>query len=859
MHERPPSFTDLLPWTSYLPETKTFVLDDGFSVGAAFELLPIGTEAASAGFLADIRDALQSSLLDALPEDPSKPWILQFYLQDDYDLTTVQREIAAYAPGGRSDYADFYGELFSKHLQRIADADGAFVDELASNRPWRGKIRRVRATLYQRATPGMLTLGDDPEHALHDTVARFEQALDVAGIIHKRLDLKGFREWLLPWFNPAPPFLNGSSQQLVDLAGRTPEPVPLGYDVGQDLAYSQPSSDAARGTWLFNDRPHQIVSVQGLRRVPDIGLLSAERWQGDRCEALFDNLPMGTIAAITVVAQSQHEVATHVARIKKAAVGDSAEAALTRENVDAIDRELARGNKLFPTTIAFYVRGGSFEELQANRNQLCVTLLANGLQPIAEEADLLTLDSYLRNLPMAYDPHLESQRRRSSLMFVRDIAHLAPVYGRARSVGQPGFVFFNRGAEPWCVDPLAKSDRKKNAHVLVLGPSGSGKSATLVYLLQQAMARHRPRLFIIEAGNSFELLSAHFKAHGLSVNHIKLEPSADVSLPPFLHAKTISESYGSPDDTRDHLGEMEIIARIMITGGDAREQERLTRADRMLIRQAILDAGRDCAIKNAETLTENVVSSMRTASQSAELPENRRARAREMADSMALFTSGVAGRFYNRPGTAMPDVDVTLFEIGLLAREGYEDQLTVAYLTLMSHINDLVERHQQSARQTLVVTDEGHVVLTHPLLANYVVKITKMWRKFGAWYWIATQNLADFPDQSKRMLNMIEWWLCLAMPKDEIDQVGRFRELTPGQRALLDSTRKEPGKYVEGVMLSDEHQALFRNVPPALSLALAMTEKHEKAERREIMDRTGCSEYEAACEVAERIGSQQTS
>jgi hypothetical protein len=116
--------------------------------------------------------------------------------------------------------------------------------------------------------------------------------------------------------------------------------------------------------------------------------------------------------------------------------------------------------------------------------------------------------------------------------------------------------------------------------------------------------------------------------------------------------------------------------------------------------------------------------------------------------------------------------------MGILAREGYEDQLTVAYISMMSHINDLVERHQSDARPTLVVTDEGHIITTNPLLARYVVKITKMWRKLGAWFWIATQNLEDFPDASRKMLNMMEWWLCLVMPKEEVEQIARFKDLT---------------------------------------------------------------------------------
>ncbi len=29
-----------------------------------------------------------------------------------------------------------------------------------------------------------------------------------------------------------------------------------------------------------------------------------------------------------------------------------------------------------------------------------------------------------------------------------------------------------------------------------------------------------------------------------------------------------------------------------------------------------------------------------------------------------------------------------------------------------------------------------------------------MWRKLGAWLWLATQNLADYPDTAEKMLNM---------------------------------------------------------------------------------------------------------
>ena len=304
---------------------------------------------------------------------------------------------------------------------------------------------------------------------------------------------------------------------------------------------------------------------------------------------------------------------------------------------------------------------------------------------------------------------------------------------------------------------------------------------------------------------------------------------------------------------------MEIAARIMITGGDEREDARMTRADRLLIRNAIYLAARNVKQTGKDqVLTEDVVAALHEIGAKQELAEHRRNRAIEMGDGMALFCSGLAGQFFNRQGKRWPQADVTILDMGILAREGYEDQLTVAYISMMSHINALVEEHQHDARPTLVVTDEGHIITTNPLLARYVVKITKMWRKLGAWFWIATQNLEDFPDASRRMLNMMEWWLCLVMPKEEVEQIARFKDLSDEQRSLLLSTRKEPGKYVEGVVIADSLEALFRNVPPPLSLALAMTEKHEKAERAIIMREQDCSELEAVYVMTERIAKNRS-
>lgn len=84
---------------------------------------------------------------------------------------------------------------------------------------------------------------------------------------------------------------------------------------------------------------------------------------------------------------------------------------------------------------------------------------------------------------------------------------------------------------------------------------------------------------------------------------------------------------------------------------------------------------------------------------------------------------------------------------------------------------------------------------------------------------------------------------------DEVEKISRFRELSPAQKSMMLSARKESGKFTEGVLwprARSTSSAWF----PSLYLALAMTENEEKNQRYNIMQATGCDELEAALQVA---------
>ena len=161
-----------------------------------------------------------------------------------------------------------------------------------------------------------------------------------------------------------------------------------------------------------------------------------------------------------------------------------------------------------------------------------------------------------------------------------------------------------------------------------------------------------------------------------------------------------------------------------------------------------------------------------------------------MGESLRMFCDGFEGEVFNTDGEIWPESDVTIVDLGTFAREGYNVHLAIAYTSIMMNINNLAEKHQYDERPIVMLTDEGHIITTNPLLAPFVVKIVKMWRKLGAWWWVATQNMADFPSSAQKMLNMIEWWVCLVMPQDEIEDIAKFKSLTEEQKQLMLSATK---------------------------------------------------------------------
>lgn len=896
-YKKQKAITSYLPWLDIIEDNK-ILLDDAKTVAAVYEIKPIPTEARSEAHLSAIRDSISSFITGSFEEHSVAPWVVStFCWCDNNEFRGLTNDLMAHAirVHGMRDAKltpfteHFVNNIFHQHVMDMSHANGLFKDPL-NGRPWGGSKRKVYVVFYRRQTAGLQRRkGMTAIRELETQCKRVSQMLKSAGISSKRLDGKDIHNWLFRWGNPNPKLTCGDVEAWLtknpykDYSKKTAE-----FDLSADVISRDVRSDKKTKCWYFDGMPHTLLSIERMTQVPEVGQTTAERYESKeeksgpnaRTSCFIDELPQGSILIINYVIQPQNAIRKHLEKMEKNSRGDTPEAEATRDEVKHARSQIARGNKLYPYSMAIALRADDDDAMENAILDTDTLLIKNYLQIIDPEYDEFRMDRYIRFMPCAYDTTLDQVDIRQRIIYTNHLANILPFYGRGTGTGNPGIVTFNRGGEGFSFDPFLQGDRAKNAHLFLFGPTGAGKSATLVYLQMLITAMYNPRWVVVEAGNSFGLLSTYLKKHGKSVVDIVMRPGQAPSIAPFKAALelvdvngNIIQEFSAVEDvlvgdaelgeadkgdnedeivSRDVLGEMLIIARLMVTGGEAKEEHRMNRSDLGLLKKAVLEAARDSRLKaSADVLPEQVIASLKA--QIAERPASAQ-RITEMADAMELFCDGFAGELFNRPGEELPDADYIRIEMGALASgNDTNDKLSVAYISIINQVIARAQRTQRDGRPTINLTDEAHVLTTNPLLAKYLVVVSKLLgRRMGLWLWQATQNMKDYPDESEKMLAMFEWWMCLFIDEGELANIERFKSLNEDQRSMLLSTRKASGKYTEGVVMSDNVQGLFRIVQPGLCLALALTEKEEKRARMKLMREHNIDE----CDAAEMIGAQ---
>ncbi|WP_230678720.1 TraC family protein, partial [Yersinia intermedia] len=258
-----PTFVDYLPWAEYLPRSQCLLLDDGVSVGAVFEIVPVGTEGRTPERLEEIRDVVEDALQDSFEERDSHPWVVQFFCQDETDVTEYLDQLRAYVkPWAQgTTFTEAYLTEMERHMRGIAVPKGLFIDKAITGAPWRGQQRRTRMVVYRYVNPA-LREPHAPEEALNQVCERLSSALAGAGVVAARQNGEQIHAWLLRWFNPEPDWVD--KEILYRTAAHQDDEsgvLPVENDFSETVLFSPPRSDVERGVWWFDGLPHKAVTV----------------------------------------------------------------------------------------------------------------------------------------------------------------------------------------------------------------------------------------------------------------------------------------------------------------------------------------------------------------------------------------------------------------------------------------------------------------------------------------------------------------------------------------------------------------------------------------------------------------------
>jgi conjugative transfer ATPase len=866
----PPSFAARLPWVD-IDTVGLTELEDGRSIGAFFAVTPVSTEDKQQPSLDKIVSNLASTLTTlGNRSEADNPWIVQLYARDIDDVSNIMPTLHQQARV----HDDFTAAVLNedtKHLNLIGRKQGIFN---VGNRAWRGRTRQVFMVIYRwlpENTPSKAIIKNRQQlRSLQRFILNPSSFAD-HGVNISRASADTVFNWLAPFLNPA---------HDRDTLSYREQYSSIDKDYAERLLASHVTADTENGLWWFTHNKKTVAN-----RVVELDSWSSDHFlsgrvfgevsegTGQEKRVIFDDLPPGSMFAMTLVPQSIRAGQERIKTIKDASVGNEPDIKACRDHCEHMDGLLNK-HTLWRGQIAIYLQGQSVEEIDSHTDTLRSAFDVKGLggRFVDNNVQIAPLDAFFRWLPMNYQPVLDTKYWYCGWVWLEDMLRLSPLFGRSIGTTSKTFTFFNRGGEVLGFDPLR--DFHSNAHLNLFGPSGSGKSATLVGMCLRLLAVHRPRLFIIEAGDSFGLLADFCLANGLTVNKVSLKAGCSTSLSPFADAKYLAgqqapqifdeqaltpehlnDNDTSDDEERDILGELEIMARMMITGGEQRELDDYRRADSSMVRQAIIAAANACHKKGVQVRPTHIREALVTFSCDTSLPEDRQKRARLMSDAMAFFCEGLEGKIFDGDGEAWPEADVTIIDLGIYAKNGYEAQMATAYISLINRINGIAERDQHTGIPIVTLTDEAHLISTNPLLAPYATKIVKMWRKLNAWFWLATQDLEDFPDSSRKMLNNAEWWVLLNMGEDELNTLMQFKKLSDEQADLIRSMCSEKHKFKEGVVMGKDDTLLsrFTIVPPALYLALGETDGEAKKKRADFMAEHHCSALDAALLKAQEI------
>lgn len=350
---------------------------------------------------------------------------------------------------------------------------------------------------------------------------------------------------------------------------------------------------------------------------------------------------------------------------------------------------------------------------------------------------------------------------------------------------------------------IANRESMMNGNCFILGTSGSGKSMTAKWAAMLNVLKKDGDVMIVDPEREYENLvramgGEVIKISATSYNHI--------------NAMDMSRDYGEIDPVIEKSQFIMSLCEQIIAG------HRFTKGQQSIIDRCTENVYREYQESNY-TIQPPTLADFRN-----ELLKQPEREARSLALELELFTKGSLNTFAKQTNvdTSNSLICYDILELG-------EQLKAVGMLVILDSILNRITENRKKGRKTYIFIDEIYLLFMHEYSAQFLFKLWKRVRKYGAFCTGITQNVEDLLQShtARTMLSNSEFIIMLNQAATDRVELAKLLNISDLQMSHI--TNVDPG---HGLIKMGPNLVPFENdIPKDTKLYRLMTTKFNEGVR----------------------------
>lgn len=349
-------------------------------------------------------------------------------------------------------------------------------------------------------------------------------------------------------------------------------------------------------------------------------------------------------------------------------------------------------------------------------------------------------DSVVRtSLPLNYVQQSRTLLRRDTPHLTESLSHMCPIFIEYQGVPDPGIIMNNRAGQPIYLDLFGSL--VVTGHSLIVGTTGSGKSFAFNNILMGTRVKYRPKVWIIDKGDSYESLCVV-----LGGNYIRLatEPFVEPITNRMIYPICINPFFLNRDEDGNNEipgnDEIMFIADLLVmamTTGNGDATRSVHAKTTPLLYKALSEFFADWIEKRPHD--EPIMSDFMV--QLAKTNFTGLA-GQDLVELLSLFYGkGPYAAIFDGKLQVDWENDFTVLETQRMAKS---NALGIVTLALFRQIDLYCKYKLPKPRKKLIAVDEAWATLSSPTAAAALAGFYREMRKYNAGCLLISQTVGDF-------------------------------------------------------------------------------------------------------------------